>query len=287
MRTSTTMIAVAAVSALFLSACSSGSADADAGGDSAFGECEVTGEAGSITIDPVAADTLTVATNLPSPAWWKGLSPEDITGGYEYCMAANIAHRAGLKSVTVKNVSFDGLVAGQVKDFDIALAQVSITEERDKVVDFSEPYYSSKIGVLTQADSGLTPENIADKQLGVQVGTTAVDFVPENVSPKKDARTFQDTEGMITAVQSGQIDAALQDTAIVLGFAQQSGGALEVVGQYDSGEEYGAIYPQGSANIGELDKAIKAMHDDGTFDGLSSAWLAEAFGTDPNTIPEF
>ncbi|WP_309130921.1 ABC transporter substrate-binding protein [Brevibacterium sp.] len=286
MRTSTTMIAVAAVSALFLSACSSGSPEAEAG-DSAFGECEVTGEAGSITLEPVAADTLTVATNLPSPAWWKGLSPEDITGGYEYCMAANIAHRAGLKSVTVKNVSFDGLVAGQVKDFDIALAQVSITAERDKVVDFSEPYYSSKIGVLTQADSGLTPENITDKQLGVQIGTTAVDFVPKNVSPKKDARTFQDTEGMITAVQSGQIDAALQDTAIVLGFAQQSGGALKVVGQYDSGEEYGAIYPQGSANIGEMDKAITAMHDDGTFDQLSSAWLAEAFGTDPNTIPEF
>ncbi|RBP67877.1 amino acid ABC transporter substrate-binding protein (PAAT family) [Brevibacterium sanguinis] len=287
MRTSTTMIAVVAVSALFLSACSSGSADASGDAGSAFGECEVTGEAGSITLDPVADGTLTVATNLPSPAWWKGISPEEITGGYEYCMAATIAHRAGLESVTVKNVSFDGLVAGQVKDFDIALAQVSITEERDKVVDFSEPYYSSKIGVLTQADSGVTPENIADRQLGVQVGTTAVDFVPETVAPKQEARTFQDTEGMITAVQSGQIDAALQDTAIVLGFAQQSGGALEVVGQYDSGEEYGAIYPQGAANSGELDKAISAMHDDGTFDALSAAWLAEAFGTDPNTIPEF
>lgn len=284
MRTSVITLAIISAASLLLSACSSGEGDKET---NAFGECTVTGEPDSVTIEPVAEGTLTVATNLPSPAWWKGLSPEDITGGYEYCMAAEVAHRAGLDSVTVKNVSFDGLVAGQVKDFDIALAQISITEEREKVVAFSEPYYESKIGVLTKAEGGVTKGSIKSKQLGVQVGTTAVDFAAETVKPKTKVRTFQDTEGMITAVQSGQIDAALQDTAIVLGFAQQSNGKLEVVGQYDSGEEYGAIYPKDSTNREEMDKAISAMQKDGTFDELSSAWLAEAFGTDPNSIPEF
>ena len=284
MRAPATALAIISAASLLLSACSSGAGGED---KSAFGECAVAGEAGSNSIEPVTEGTLTVATNLPSPAWWKGLSPDDITGGYEYCMAAEIAHRAGLDSVTVKNVSFDGLVAGQVKDFDLALAQISITAERDEVVDFSEPYYESKIGVLTTSEDGVTKDSISSKQVGVQVGTTAVDFVSETVRPATKARTFQDTEGMITAVQSGQIDAALQDTAIMLGFAQQSQGKLEVVGQYESGEEYGAIYPKDSPNREEMDKAISAMHDDGTFDELSSSWLAEAFGADPNSIPEF
>jgi Bacterial extracellular solute-binding proteins, family 3 len=77
-----------------------------------------------------------VVTNLRSTGWRNGDTPDTIADGYEYCLGANIAYRAGLEKVKVVNVPFEAIVAGRVKDFDLALAQISITEPRKKVVDF-------------------------------------------------------------------------------------------------------------------------------------------------------
>src|SRR5262249_10910785 len=113
-----------------------------------IGNCEVTGQKGQFPLTPAVAGQLTVEVNLPAPGWWNGDTPDTIKDGYEYCMAANIAHRAGLDKVQVVNVAWDALVAGQTKAFDLALSQISITDERKKVVDFSVPYFSSDIGIL-------------------------------------------------------------------------------------------------------------------------------------------
>ncbi|MGH3360242.1 MAG: hypothetical protein ACRDO7_15680, partial [Nocardioidaceae bacterium] len=84
---------------------------------------------------------------------------------------------------------------------------------------------------------------------------------------------------------SGQVDAALQDTAIMLGFASASNGALEVVGQYETGEQYGAIYPKDSPNAEPLNEGIDTMESDGTLDKLSATWLGPELGGDPNDVP--
>jgi polar amino acid transport system substrate-binding protein len=292
-RSATFVFAAVTAAMLTLSACGSNEATSTASQEptspaaATYGDCVVTGEAGSITITPVTPGVLTVATSLPSPGWWQGESPEAIDGGYEYCMAANIAHRAGLAKVVVQNVSFDGLVAGATTDYDLALAQVSITEERKAVVDFSEPYYRSMMGVLALSDSDITAENIKGKQLGVAVATTANSFVESTLMPTTRVRVFDSTEVLIPSVQAGQIDAALQDTAILLGFAQQSGGKLIVVGQYDTGESYGAIYPKGSSSASLLNKAILEMQSDGTFAALTKDWLTPALGGNPDDVPVF
>ena len=69
-----------------------------------IGNCELTGEKGSIPLTPAKAGQLTVEVSLPAPGWWNGDTPESIADGYEYCMAANIAHRAGFDKVEVVNV---------------------------------------------------------------------------------------------------------------------------------------------------------------------------------------
>ncbi|WP_125609900.1 ABC transporter substrate-binding protein [Specibacter cremeus] len=277
-----TLAAVAAVASLALTGC--GGSSTAAGG---YGSCEVTGAKGSMSLKPVVENTLTVETNLPSPGWWKGLSPEGIDGGYEYCLAANIAYRAGLDHVKVVNASFDALVAGQTKDYDIAMAQVSITPAREKVVQFSKPYFDSNVAVLVKEGAGVTASNIASKKLGVALGTTAVDFVKNKINPATPARVFQDTDTMVTAVASGQIDAAIQDTATLLGFAKGSSGAMTVIGQYKTGEQYGAIYPKDSPNAGAMNQAIDAMSADGTLDKLSATWLGPTLGGDPAKVPAF
>jgi polar amino acid transport system substrate-binding protein len=277
------MASAVATGLIALSACSGSSGTPDSA--TGYGDCKVYGKKGSVDIDPVSDGVLTVQTTLPSPGWWKGISPDSITGGYEYCLAANIAHRAGLFEVVVDNVSFDALVAGQTKGFDIAMAQISVTPEREKVVTFSEPYYDSHLGVLAPADSAVTEDTMRDQRIGVQVGTTSVAWADEVLQPSESPKTFQDTTAMVTAVTSGLADVAIQDTAIMLGFAENSGGALDVVGQYESGDHYAAIYPQGSSSSDAMNEAIQAMRTDGTLDKLSATWLGPALGGDPNSVP--
>src|SRR4051795_12575339 len=178
------LISAAALAAT-LAACGSSNSSSTAsdtgGGTAKIGDCNITSKAKSISLTPVKAGTLTVETTLPAPGWWNGTTPQSIKSGYEYCMAAELANMAGLKSVTVKNVSFDQLVAGRTNTFDIALAEISITDERKKVVDFSTPYFDSNIGVLTKKDSGITADNITDKSCAAYAGTTSVDFLRDQL----------------------------------------------------------------------------------------------------------
>jgi polar amino acid transport system substrate-binding protein len=252
-----------------------------------IGNCQLYGKKGAFPFTPARAGELTVEVNLPAPGWWNGDTPDTIKDGYEYCMAANIAHRAGLDKVKVVNVAWDALVAGQTKDFDLALSQISITPERKKVVDFSVPYFSSDIGVMVKTGTKVTSASMKDQRIGVQQATTGADFVHKVLKPKTPAKVFPDTPSMFTALQAGQIDAAMTDTAIVLGQAAVSNGGFKVVGQYSTGETYGAIYPKGSPNEKAINKIIEALKADGTLDKLSAKYLAAAWGADPTKVPYF
>jgi polar amino acid transport system substrate-binding protein len=275
---------VVALAALAGCASSSGtSGDASGTGVANFGDCEITSEENSISIDPVVAGTLTVATTLPAPGWWNGTTPASIRDGYEYCMAANLAHAAGLSSVTVQNVSFDSLVAGQTRGFDIALAESSITDERKKAVNFSTPYFDSDQGVLVEKGADITASNIRSKTCAVFSGSSAVDFVKGELSCQE-VKVYPDVQSLYQSLLSGQVDAVFLDTGIVLAEAKESGGKLEVVGQYKTGEQYGAIYPKGSGNVQALDRGIQALVDDGTLAALSQAYLGPSFGGDPAAV---
>lgn len=261
---------------------SSSGAGAGGGAKGSFGNCKVTSKANSIKLKPASAGTLTVETTLPAQGWWNGTTASSIKDGYEYCMAANLANMAGLKSVTVKNVAFAQLVAGRTNNFDIALAEISITPEREKVVDFSTPYYDSNIGVLVKKTSDVSESNIKSKKCAAYSGTTSVPFIQDTL--KCNAKVYPNSQTLYQGVLSGQIDAAFLDTAIVLAEAKATG-TLKVVGQYKTGEKYGAIYPKGSANKTDLDKGIKTLMTDGTLKTLTTDYLGPAFGGDPSSVP--
>lgn len=250
-----------------------------------IGNCELTGQKGQFPLTPAKPGQLTVETSLPAPGWWNGDTPEAIADGYEYCMAAIIAYRAGLDKIEVVNVAWDPLVAGLTKDFDLALSQISITEERAKVVDFSVPYFNSDIGVMVKAGTQLDAASIKKARIGVQQATTGAAFVDNVLKPETPPSVFPDTPSMSASLMAGQIDAAMTDTAIVLGMAAESGERFEVVGQYHTGEVYGAIYPKGGANNAVLDQIIQSMIDDGTLDKLAEKYLAEIWGSDPTAVP--
>lgn len=252
-----------------------------------IGNCEVSGQKGSIPIaNPAKAGQLTVEVSLPAPIWWNGDTPEAIKDGMEYCMAAEIAWRAGYDKVEVVNVGWDALIAGQTADFDLAMSQISITEERKKVHDFSVSYFNSDIGVLARTDAPVDENSIKSAKVGVQQATTGASFAQDKLG-LTDVQVYPDQGDMFTALRAGQIDAAMTDTSIVLAEEVANPGKVAVIGQYKTGEAYGAIYPKGNANNATIDKIIQAMIDDGTMAKLGAKYLAAAWGKDPASVPYF
>ncbi len=266
-------------------ACGDDSGSSSSG--TAFGDCDITVDKGTLGEVQLTNDgELTVATNLPAPGFWNGDDPDSVNGGFEYCMAADIATSLGLDKVKVVNVSFDALVAGQTAGFDIALSQVTITDERAKVVDFSTPYFSADQGVMV--NKGTSVANMDEARAvswGVQASTTAQTYLTDVIKPAKEAAVFQDTPSMFAALTAKQIDAVMLDTSILLGQAAASNGAQEVVAQFSTGEEYGGIYQKGSTNAAAIDKIISDYASDGTLKALADKWLVPIFKGDPSSIP--
>ncbi|MBI3672036.1 MAG: amino acid ABC transporter substrate-binding protein, partial [Rhizobiales bacterium] len=229
-----------------------------------IGNCELTGAKGSIPIaSPAKAGQLTVEVSLPAPIWWNGDTPESIKDGMEYCIAAEIAWRTGYDKVEVVNVGWDPLIAGQTHDFDLAMSEISITDERKKVHDFSVPYFYSDIGVLTRTDAPVDEKSIKKAKVGVQQATTGAAFAIDKLGIT-DVQVYPEQGDMFAALRAGQIDAAMTDTSIVLAEVVANPGKVEVVGQYKTGETYGAIYQKGNPNNATIDKIFQAMIDDGT-----------------------
>lgn len=252
-----------------------------------IGNCEVTGAKGSIPIAaPAVPGQLTVAVSLPAPVWWNGDTAEAIKDGMEYCLAAEIAWRAGYDKLKVVAVEFVPLVSGEVKDYDLALSEVSITKERKKVVDFSVPYFNSDIGVLTLAASPVTQKTVRKVTVGIQQGTTGAAFALD-VLKVKDYNVYAERADLLKALSDEDVVAVLTDTSITLSAETASAGKTKVVGQYKTGEIYGAVYPKGNANNPTLDKIMKAIIDDGTMQTLAAKYLAAAWGKDPASIPYF
>jgi polar amino acid transport system substrate-binding protein len=246
-----------------------------------YGACPVYGKAGIYKISPLVAGQLTVQTNLPGPGFFNGLVAEKVHDGFEYCLAANLAHRLGLKTLVVQNVAWDHLIAAKTTNFDLAFSQITITNERKAIMDFSSPYFSSSIGVLVRGGDLVNAENIKSKKIGVQSGTTAQDFATKRLKPTEAVQEFADVSAATLALKNRVIDVFLIDTAIALARASQSGGVLAVKGQYGSGEEYGAMFKKGSKSQSAVNRALAAMKKDQTIAKLAEKYL----GGDPWKIP--
>jgi polar amino acid transport system substrate-binding protein len=268
------LLAVFAVVALLGAACGDDDDDdvAQTGGGDDDTELEL-----------VTDGTLTVGTELPAPPFWLGEDYDSIEGGFEYDLASAMADKLGLDEVEVVQMPFAGVVSGQECPCDINFSQVTITDERAEVAQFTEPYFDSDQGIL--ANPGVTIETLEDAkgvQWGAQVQTTGLAYITDTIKPEKDPRSYDTTVDAFTALKAGQIDAVMLDTPIVLGAvdAGQVGDAT-VIGQFQTGEKYGAIVNKESPNLDAFNEVLAELDEDGTLSEL----LEEYFGGDPADIP--
>jgi ABC-type amino acid transport substrate-binding protein len=252
-----------------------------------YGNCKVSGQRGSVKLVTLVPGALSVRPDLPAPGWWNGESPDTIKDGFEYCMAANMAYRAGLDRVIVVSRSFAQILTGQAKGFDIALSQITITDGRKKVVNFTQPYYSSDQGVLVRTGTKIDKDTIKTMRLAVEQGTTTLQFVTDRIKPVQSPSVFPQTAPMFAALAAGQVDAVLFDTPTVLAQAKQSHGAFRVAGRYDMGETWGGLVNKDSPNLAAFNKLIDDFKNDGTFQRLTNSYLTPGLGMDPAKLPVF
>jgi polar amino acid transport system substrate-binding protein len=250
-----------------------------------FGNCDPTGETGSISLSTVEPDTLIVATVLPSNSLWNGSSAEDTRDGFEYCIAAEIAQRAALKHLKVMNLAWDQFINGSATGYDIGMASTSETEKRREIFDFSQPYFSANLGIAIKVGNDVNAENLRDRRIGVLKGNLGADWVINKLKPNTEVSQYQSGPEMMDALKAGQIDAVMTDVTLLLPDVARAKGELDVVGQYETNWGINVITPKGSPNTPAVDEAIDAMKKDGTLAKLSATYLPPLLGRDPSSIP--
>jgi polar amino acid transport system substrate-binding protein len=255
----------------------------DDGGDSGSSDESPSG----LAFTPVNDGTLTVQTSLPAPGFWNGDDPSSLTGGFEYEMAQRMARQLGLE-LRVDNVDFGALVAGQTSGFDLALSQITRNADREKVAKYTDGYFGSDQGVLVKKGTEVsTTQQAKELQWGVQSGTTSETFLNDEIQPSKEPRSYGQTTELFAALLADDIQAVLLDTVIVLPQSQQPGYEdTEVVGQFKTGEVYGALLPEDTKNLATVNTLIDRMKNSGVLDDLSAKYLKPEFGGDPVAIPE-
>jgi polar amino acid transport system substrate-binding protein len=181
--------------------------------------------------------------------------------------------------------TFNSIISPARKPFDLALNQVSITEERRQAVDFTSGYYTAAQTVITvkgsPIDGATTLADLKDAKLGAQVGTTSLAAIEDVVQPDQDPATFDTNDVAKTQLQNGQVDGIVVDlpTAFYITAAELDDGAI--VGQLpavDGAEQdqFGIVLDKDSPLTECATAAVDALREDGTLAELEDEYLAGA-----------
>jgi polar amino acid transport system substrate-binding protein len=230
------------------------------------------------------AGTLTIGADQPVfPPWFAGNNPSN-GKGFEGAVDAAIAKQLGYSSsqVTFTRVTFDQAIQ-QPDRFDLDLDEFSITKPREKVVDFSAPYYNVSQAVVTVKGTkaaGVTSlAGLKALKLGVQVGTTAFTAVTGTIKPSQSPAVYNNNSDVLSALKNGQVDAIIVDlpTAFFMTAAQLKGGLI--VGQLPptggKQEQFGALLAKGSPLTSCVSKAIDTLRSNGSLAKIQAKWLAK------------
>ena len=259
MKKSLSVLILSTVAAFSLSACGS-----DDSGKTSTGA------------DVVEKDTLTVCSDVPYPPF-EDFDKSSETGfkGFDVDIMTEVAKRLDL-DLTIKDSSFDALQSGQALNAgqcDVAASAMTITEDREQNLDFTDGYYDSKQSLLVPTGSDIQSiDDLDGKKVGVQQGTTGKSYAEENADGAKIV-TFPSDAEMFQAIKAGQVQALLQDLPVNLDHTKD--GKFKLVETYDTDEEYGFAIKKGNSQlVKDVDGALEEMHSDGTYDKIYNQYFS-------------
>jgi len=275
------VLSLIATMGLVAAGCGDDEESSDTGGETASVSPE---DCAADQLETLEPDTLTIATDDPAfPPYFEDNDPTN-GKGFESAVAFAIADELGYTEEQVNWVvqPFNSSYAPGPKDFDFDINQISITDKRAEQVDFSSPYYEAKQAVVALKDSpaadAATIADVADADIGVQIGTTSLDAVETTIQPSSDAQVFDTSNDVVSALKNEQVDAVVVDvpTAFFLTAVQVTD--AEIVGQFagPEGDEFGALLEKDSPLTPCISQAVDALRESGELAEIEEQWLSQA-----------
>jgi polar amino acid transport system substrate-binding protein len=227
---------------------------------------------------------LTIGTDKPAfPPYFIDDDPTN-GKGFESAVAYAIARELGFEKSEVEwtVVPFNASYRPGPKDFDFDVNQISITPQRARRVDFSEPYYEAPQAIIATKDSpaaGATSlAQLKDVTIGVQIGTTSLDAVNASIQPTTQPKVFDDSNAVVTAIKQGQVDAVVVDLPTALFLTAVELPNASVVGQFEApgGDEWGALLEKDSPLTPCVNEAIGTLKESGELDEITQRWMSES-----------
>lgn len=267
MRTWTRTAAPLAVAALLLTACSS---TADDGGSTPGGGDG--GDAATDDITLVSAGALTMCTNPPYEPFEYEQDGEIV--GLDVDIVREVATDLGVE-LRVVVTPFEGIQSGEdlnSRNCDVVASGITITEERESRMDFSDPYFDADQGLLVPAGSDVeTVEDLAGLTVGVQQATTGAAFAEEEGLTTAE---FEDLGLQVEALRGGTVDAIINDIAVLGPFSSDD---FEVANTFPTGEQYGlGIRTGNTALLDQVNATLDRIRDDGTYDSIYERHIGTA-----------
>ena len=259
------LAATTATAGLLLVAACTSSDDGGSGSKTAAGGVEL-----------VKGGQLTTCTHLPYPPFQSEIDGK--VQGFDVSLIDLVAKDLGVKQ-KVLDTPFENFKTGAFLnsgDCDLAAAGMTITEERKKNVDFSDPYFDATQALLVAKGSGIS--SLADAkarkvQLGAQAQTTGEDYVK---SQGFDPVSFESSDAVLNGLRSGQVKAVVIDYPVVQGWLKNKANAdaFQVADNINTGEQYGFTVKKGNTKLlAAVNKALADAKADGTYKKLYEKWI--------------
>ncbi len=200
-------------------------------------------------------------------------NPDNQLVGFDVDVAGEVARRLG---VTFKPVTteWSGIIEGLRSGvYDGILGSMAVTKERLEVVDFSTPYYYSGAQLMVRKGSPLTaPEDLSGKIIGVVTGTTFAEDARKLGAG--DIKLYKDDTQTLMELSNGVVDGVITDR--VVGVNAMNSGKFDIMalGAPLRSENIAVAFKKDDTTLlTEVNKALDAMHADGTLSRLSLKWL--------------
>jgi cystine transport system substrate-binding protein len=199
--------------------------------------------------------------------------------GFEVDLGDALTKRLGVKPEYMPT-KWDGILAGlDAGRYDVIMNQVTITPERVKKYDFSQPYTISGQQLIVRKGEETKiskPTDLAGKAVGVGLGTVYETWLRKNV-PQANVKTYDDDPTKYQDLRVGRTDAVVADRLVSGYLIKNSDGQIVASGEPFAKESQGIAVRKGNADlVAALNKALDDMHRDGTFKQISEKW----FGAD-------
>ena len=172
-------------------------------------------------------------------------------------------------------MDFSGILpALQTKNVDVALAGITITDERKKAIDFSDGYYDSGFMLMVPKNSTIKgASDLKGKSLALKIGTSAATYAKENFSGTE-TRLFPNIDSAYLELQTGRVDAAMHDTPNILYYIATAGkGRVKAVGTQMMAQQYGIAFPKGSPLVVQVNAALAKIKSDGRYVVIYKKWF--------------